>query len=310
MNWQHWQNGFENHLKLERTLSEHSISAYVSDLQKLVRYLEMSGGPSHPARVDRHMLSGFIRWVASLEVSASTQARIVSGIRAFFQYLDLEGVTESNPATVLEVPRISRKLPEVLSVHEIDRIIAAIDHSRVDGQRNRAIIETLYGCGLRVSELVNLKISDIQMEAWFIRVSGKGNKQRLVPVGREAMRQIRLYLEAGRHQTPARKGHEDYLFLNRFGRKLSREMIFQVVKNLAEKAGIKKSVSPHTFRHSFATHLVEGGADLRAVQDMLGHESITTTEIYTHLNREYLRENLISYHPRSARHSTHSPDEP
>jgi integrase/recombinase XerD len=299
MNWQHWQRGFESHLKLERTLSEHSIKAYLTDLQKLIRYTELQGGPAQPSGISGPMLTGFIRWIASLGVGARTQARIVSGIRAFFQYLVLEGVMDHNPATVLETPRMSRKLPEVLSLEEIERVIDAIDLSQPGSQRNRAIVETLYGCGLRVSELVNLKISDIQMDAAFVRVTGKGNKQRLVPIGREAMKHIRLYLQSARQQDPVKKGQEDYLFLNRFGSKLSREMVFQIIKGLAGKAGIKKTVSPHTFRHSFATHLVEGGADLRAVQDMLGHESITTTEIYTHLDREYLRENLISFHPRA-----------
>jgi integrase/recombinase XerD len=299
MTWQHWQRGFENHLKLERTLSEHSIKAYVADLHKLIRYVELQGGPAQPSGVSGAMLSGFIRWIASLGVGARTQARIVSGIRAFFQYLVLEGIMDHNPASVLETPRMSHKLPGVLSLEEIERIIAAIDLSLPAGQRNRAIVETLYGCGLRVSELVNLKISDIQMEAAFVRITGKGNKQRLVPVGREAMKHIRLYLQTTRHHQPIKKGHEDTLFLNRFGSTLSREMVFQIIRDLAGKAGIHKTVSPHTFRHSFATHLVEGGADLRAVQDMLGHESITTTEIYTHLNREYLRENLISFHPRA-----------
>lgn len=280
-------------------MSEHSIKAYLTDLHKLIRYTELQGGPAQPSGISRAMLTGFIRWIASLGVGARTQARIVSGIRAFFQYLVLEGVMDNNPATVLETPRMSRKLPEVLSLEEIERIIAAIDLSQPGGQRNRAIVETLYGCGLRVSELVNLKISDIQMDAAFVRVTGKGNKQRLVPIGREAMKHIRLYLQSARHQNPVKKGQEDCLFLNRFGSKLSREMVFQIIRGFAGKAGIKKTVSPHTFRHSFATHLVEGGADLRAVQDMLGHESITTTEIYTHLDREYLRENLISFHPRA-----------
>ncbi|MFO7998102.1 MAG: site-specific tyrosine recombinase XerD [Bacteroidales bacterium] len=301
MTWQHWQNGFKNHLKLERTLSEHSIKAYIADLQKLIQYIELVGGPSQPYAVSQSLLSDFVRWISALEIGARTQARIVSGIRAFFHYLVLEGVIQSNPARVLETPRLSQKLPEVLSVAEIDRIIAAIDMSREGGQRNRAIIETLYGSGLRVSELVHLKISDIQMDAAFIRVSGKGNKQRLVPLGRSAMKHIQLYLQASRNQVLPKKGSEDHLFLNRFGSGLSREMVFIIVKRLASEAGIKKTVSPHTFRHSFATHLVEGGADLRAVQDMLGHESITTTEIYTHLDREYLRENLMSFHPRSGK---------
>ena len=210
----------------------------------------------------------------------------------------MEKIVENNPARSLEGPRLSRRLPEVLSIHEIERIIAGIDRSRPQGQRNLAIIETLYGCGLRVSELVNLKLSDLQLKAEFIRITGKGNKQRLVPLGREAKKQILLYLEGPRSLVQPGRLQEDYLFLNRLGRKLTREMVFLIVKKLAREAGIGKNISPHTFRHSFATHLVEGGADLRAVQDMLGHESIITTEIYTHLDRDYLRENLVSFHPR------------
>jgi integrase/recombinase XerD len=298
MNWTHWKTGFENHLRLERSLSGHSIHAYVSDLQKLTRYLELAGQSAGPDKVGTEQLREFVRWVAMLGVCERTQARIISGIKAFYQYLLVEGIVENNPARSLEGPRLSRRLPEVLSIHEIERIIAGIDRSRPQGQRNLAIIETLYGCGLRVSELVNLKLSDLQLKAEFIRITGKGNKQRLVPLGREAKKQILLYLEGPRSLVQPGRLQEDYLFLNRLGRKLTREMVFLIVKKLAREAGIGKNISPHTFRHSFATHLVEGGADLRAVQDMLGHESIITTEIYTHLDRDYLRENLVSFHPR------------
>jgi integrase/recombinase XerD len=299
MQWRHWKIGFENYLRLERSLSPHSVSAYGTDLDKLVRYLEEKELQLSPSQIGQEHLSAFVAYVARLDVSARTQARIISGIRAFFQYLLMEDEIKSNPAKLLELPRMSRKLPETLSVKEIDRIIDAIDLSMPTGQRNRAIIETLYGCGLRVSELINLKISDIRFKEAFVRITGKGNKQRLVPIGTQAIKHIRLYMEGDRHGVPQVKSQNDILFLNKRGYRLSRVMVFHVVKSLAEAAGIKKQISPHTFRHSFATHLVEGGADLRAVQDMLGHESITTTEIYTHLDREYLRENLLSFHPRN-----------
>lgn len=299
MQWRHWQKGFESYLRLERSLSPHSISAYGSDLDKFVHYLEWQNLQLSPSQIGLEHLSAFVGYIASLGVSARTQARIISGIRAFFQYLLMEDEIKSNPAKLLDLPRMNRKLPETLSVSEIDRIIASIDMSMPTGQRNRAIIETLYGCGLRVSELINLKISDIQFREAFVRITGKGNKQRLVPIGGQAIKHIRQYMENDRHSVSFVKSQSDILFLNIRGCRLSRVMVFHIVKGLAEAAGIKKQISPHTFRHSFATHLVEGGADLRAVQDMLGHESITTTEIYTHLDREYLRENLLSYHPRS-----------
>ncbi len=299
MNWQSWLNGFRNYLRLERSLSDNSIEAYLTDTAKLLQYLEAKGEAKPPNKVAQSDLTGFVQWIGSLEVSQRTQARIISGIRAFFRYLLMEDVITLNPAANLEVPRMSRKLPEVLSIQDIEKIIEAIDMSGPHAHRNRAIIETLYGCGLRVSELVNLKISGINLREEFLVITGKGDKQRLVPLGSQARKHIMLYMDTERRQTPAIKGHEDFVFLNRLGRQLSRVMIFTLVKNLCRDAGINKTVSPHTFRHSFATHLVEGGADLRAVQDMLGHESITTTEIYTHLNREYLRENLLSFHPRA-----------
>ncbi len=299
MSWEIWKKGFANYLKLERSLSDHSIAAYLADVDKLVAYFGHIQQPTAPEQADAGMLSGFTAWLHSLGIGELTQARIISGVRAFYKYLLIEDAIDSNPAAAMETPRARRKLPGVLSVHEIQRMIAIIDLSKPYGQRNRAIIETLYGCGLRVSELLQLKISDLYAAEEYLRITGKGNKQRLVPIGREALRHIGLYLEGSRMQLAADRAYSDHLFLNRHGKSLSRVAIFNLVKELSRAAGIGKQVSPHTFRHSFATHLVEGGADLRAVQDMLGHESITTTEIYTHLSREYLRETLLSFHPRA-----------
>lgn len=301
MAWDQWLRAYENYLKLERSLSGNSIDAYKSDLSKLIVYLEQHTQARGPRSVTKTHLTSFNTWIGSTNLSARTQARIISGIRSFFQFLLMEDVIDTNPVNDMESPRLSRKLPEVLSVSEIDRMIQAIDMSAPESQRNKAIVETLYGCGLRVSELVNLRLSDIHIQSEFIRITGKGNKQRLVPIGHEALKSMQLYVNTSRHAIESHKGHEDILFLNRFGRKLSREMVFNIIKQLAKAAGIKKNVSPHTLRHSFATHLMEGGADLRAIQEMLGHESITTTEIYTHLDREYLRENLSFYHPRSGK---------
>lgn len=299
MNWESWIRGFADYLRLERSLSEHSVVAYVNDVQKLAGYFSLQGEHKSPVSIDQNDLLSFIAWVHKLGVSERTQARIISGVRAFYHYLMIEDAITGNPAANLDVPRIGRKLPEFLTVEEIERIIAAIDLSDPLGQRNRAIVETLYGCGLRVSELLQLKLSDMNTADEFIRVTGKGNKQRLVPIGREALKHISLYMENTRRTMTIARGFEDNLFLNRRGKTLSRVMVFTMIKELAKRAGIRKIISPHTFRHSFATHLVEGGADLRAVQDMLGHESITTTEIYTHLSREYLKENLLSFHPRA-----------
>ncbi len=299
MAWEQWLRAYENYLKLERSLSANSISAYKTDLAKLISFIELNDLKVGPESINRNHLASFNAWLGSSQLNARSQARIISGIRSFFQFLLMEDVVNTNPANDMGAPRLSRKLPEVLTVADIDRMTHAIDMSADDGQRNRAIIETLYGCGLRVSELVNLKLSEVHIQSEFVRITGKGNKQRLVPVGKEALKHIRLYVETSRIKMDVKKGYEDTLFLNRFGRKLSREMVFNIVKKLAKDAGIKKTVSPHTLRHSFATHLMEGGADLRAIQEMLGHESITTTEIYTHLDREYLRENLNFFHPRS-----------
>jgi len=297
MEWKTLIKEYEGFLKLEKGLSPNSISAYLSDINKLEQFLELKEMGGGPEELDREQLSQFLTWISELGLSARTQARILSGIKAFYHYLLMEDLIENDPTALLEGPRLDSKLPEVLSVEEIDRMMEGIDLSHPQGQRNKAMLETLYSCGLRVSELVELKISGIFRAEGFIRVIGKGDKERLVPVSPRAFKEIDLYLSE-RNALPIQTGHEDVLFLNRRGRMLTRNMVFTIIKELAGTAGIKKSVSPHTFRHSFATHLVEGGADLRAVQEMLGHESITTTEIYTHLDKAYLREAIISFHPR------------
>jgi integrase/recombinase XerD len=297
MEWKTLIKEYEGFLKLEKGLSSNSINAYLSDINKLEQFLELKETGSGPEELDREHLSQFLTWISELGLSARTQARILSGIKAFYHYLLIEDLIEKDPTALLEGPRLDSKLPEVLTVEEIDRMLDLIDLSHPQGRRNRAMLETLYSCGLRVSELVGLKISGIFRAEGFIRVIGKGDKERLVPVSPRALREIDLYLP-DRNALPIQTGHEDVLFLNRRGRMLTRNMVFTIIKELARDAGIQKSVSPHTFRHSFATHLVEGGADLRAVQEMLGHESITTTEIYTHLDKAYLREAIISFHPR------------
>ncbi|TVQ86852.1 MAG: site-specific tyrosine recombinase XerD [Bacteroidetes bacterium] len=299
MNWDRHIKNFEIHLRLERSLSTNSISAYLSDLHRLRQFLDYKGISPEVEKINRDDLTAFIQWSAQLGLSARSQARAVSGIKTFFKYLLLEDIIKKSPASLLNTPKLGRKLPEILSVIEIDRMISAIDLSQPHGQRNRAIVEVLYGSGLRVSECVELRISDVFFREEFLKVTGKGNKQRIIPLGSAAARQLKLYMDTTRKNITPKKGFEDHVFLNNRGSKISRVMVFLIIRELAEKAGIHKTISPHTLRHSFATHLVEGGADLRAVQDMLGHESITTTEIYTHLDREYLRENLISYHPRS-----------
>jgi integrase/recombinase XerD len=297
--WESYIKGFKSFLKLERSLSPNSIEAYVRDVGKLVQFLDYYNLQISPENVELKHLQDFLKWVNELGMSARSQARMISGIKTFYKYLLLEDVLKSSPAELLESPKVGRKLPDTLSTIEIDRIIEAIDLSKPEGGRNRAILETLYGCGLRVTELTELKISGIFFNEGFLKVIGKGNKERLVPLGSSAQKQILIYMREIRNHLSIGKGHEDILFLNKFGRKLSRVMIFYIIKDLAQKAGIRKTISPHTFRHSFATHLVEGGADLRAVQEMLGHASITTTEIYTHLDREYLRSNILQFHPRS-----------
>jgi integrase/recombinase XerD len=288
-------------LRIEKSLSENSVAAYLSDLDKLRAFLEITGQDVQPEILTHQHLKEFLIWIGEMGMSPRSQARIVSGIKSFFRYLVMEEEIVSDPAELLESPKPGRKLPVILHIEEIDRIIAAIDLSTYEGHRNKAIIETLYSCGLRVSELIDLRITNLFFKDGFIKVTGKGNKERLVPISNKAIHEIERYFEQSRnHMSPA-KGSENIVFLNRRGKKLSRVMIFILVKDLLQRAGINKQVSPHTFRHSFATHLVEGGADLRAVQEMLGHESILTTEIYTHLNREYLRDAIIRFHPRSGR---------
>ncbi len=305
MIWNNYIRAYKAFLRLEKSLSENSINAYVLDVEKLSQYLSFKNLKLKPQEIKLTHLQDFIKWINEMGLSARSQARIISGIKGFYKYLQLENEINFNPTELLESPRIGRKLPDVLSVNEIDKIIDAIDLSKPEGERNKAILETLYSCGLRVSELTNLKISNLYFKQGFIRITGKGNKERLVPIGSIAIKYINIYIKDIRTSISVKKGNEDILFLNRRGSQLSRVMIFTIIKNLAKKIGLKKRISPHTFRHSFATHLVEGGADLRAVQEMLGHESITTTEIYTHLNREYLRDVIMQYHPRSKKKDEH-----
>lgn len=302
MNWKVYTEGFKSFLQLERSLSPNSIEAYLRDVEKLEQFLGLKQYKLSPGQLQLEHFQEMMKWIAELGLSATSQARIISGIKAFYKYLLMENIINDDPTMLLEVPRIGRKLPTVLSDTEIDAILNAIDRSTPEGERNRAMLETLYSCGLRVSELVNLHISQLYLDDEFIRVIGKGDKERIVPIGSVAIKHIRLYLDTVRPKPgddKIRKGNEDILFLNKRGSKLTRVMVFTIIKTLAEKAGLQKKISPHTFRHSFATHLVENGADLRAVQEMLGHESITTTEIYTHLDRNYLRDVIIAYHPRS-----------
>lgn len=298
MDWNFILKEFEGFLKLEKGLSSNSITAYLTDIQKLMQYMELYQPDRELHELDPDQLHQFLVWIGELGLSARSQARILSGLKAFYRYLLMEAIIDKDPTLLLEGPKLGRKLPEVLSVEEIDRMMAGIDLSKPEGQRNKAMLEVLYSCGLRVSELVGLRISHIFRAEGFIRIIGKGDKERLVPVSQKALKEIDLYLP-DRNSLVIRPGQEDILFLNRRGGMLTRVMIFTIVRELAKVAGIRKSVSPHTFRHSFATHLVEGGADLRAVQEMLGHESIITTEIYTHLDREYLRDAILSFHPRS-----------
>lgn len=299
MPWKAEKQGFKSFLKLERSLSENSIEAYIHDIEKLTQFLEYKKYAFTPKELELKHFQEFLKWVNELGMNARTQARMISGIKSFYKYLLMENLVNNDPTTLLETPRIGRKLPDTLSVDDINKIIDAIDLSKPEGTRNKAMLETLYSSGLRVSELVNLKISGLFFNDGFIKVIGKGDKERLVPIGSVAIKHINLYKEQVRCHVIVKKGNEDFLFLNRRGSKLTREMVFTIIKQLITKTGLKKKVSPHTFRHSFATHLIEGGADLRAVQEMLGHESITTTEIYTHLDRDYLRSAIIQFHPRS-----------
>ncbi|AMS28200.1 integrase [Bacteroidetes bacterium UKL13-3] len=299
MNWTSYIKGFKAYLQLERSLSGNSIEAYVHDLEKLTQFLEIKGLNVAPEDIKLDVLREFVRWITELGMMPTSQARIISGIKAFYKYLMMEDLIKRNPAELLEAPKTSRKLPDTLNIDEIDNMLACIDMSKAEGMRNKAILETMFSCGLRVSETVTLKLSDIFYDEEYVKVIGKGNKERLVPIGSVALKAIKLYVEHVRVHIDAKTGNHDIVFLNSRGTKLSRVMIFYIIKKLAAQAGIKKTISPHTFRHSFATALVEAGADLRAVQQMLGHESITTTEIYTHIDREYLRDVITQFHPRS-----------
>jgi integrase/recombinase XerD len=297
LDWRSAIKGFRAYLKLEKGLSENSIEAYTRDIDKLEQYADAQN--LKPEAVSLSDLRQFITWVNELGMLASSQARVLSGVKSFYKYLLIEDIIKNDPAELLEAPKKQRKLPVVLSYQDIEKLLAAIDLSKPEGPRNKAIIEVLYSCGLRVSELTELKLSNLYLDIEFIKVFGKGSKERLVPIGGAAVKALAIWIEQVRVHIPVKKGEEDLVFLNRRGSRLSRVYVFILIKQLAEIAGIKKTISPHTLRHSFATHLVEGGADLRAVQEMLGHESITTTEIYTHLDREYLKEVITSFHPRN-----------
>lgn len=299
VSWDIYIQEYENYLKLERSLSANSVEAYTRDVVKLKQFLALSEKEISPLQVTTVELQDLIEWINELGMSAFSQARIISGLKSFYKFLLYEGELDTDPTELLEAPKLGRKLPDTLSIEEIDEILGAIDHSTPEGSRNRAMLETLYSSGLRVSELIGLKISNVHFEVGFLRVFGKGNKERLVPIGRAALKFINIYRDEVRSHIEVKHGHESFLFLNRRGRQLTRQMIFTIIRDLVAKAGIQKTISPHTFRHSFATHLIEGGADLRAVQEMLGHESITTTEIYTHLDRDYLRQVIQEFHPRS-----------
>ena len=299
MDWQPSLRGFKAYLKLERSLSANTIEAYLRDVGKLLQFFMSRSEEKDPVKVTTNDLKDFLVWVNELGMIPPTQARVLSGLKAFFKYLVLENRIEIDPSALLESPKTTRKLPDTLNILEINALIDAIDLSKPEGMRNKAMLETLYGSGLRVSELTGLKISNLHLDIEFIKILGKGNKERLVPIGSEAIKFLRIFLDEIRVHIPVKPGKEDFVFLNRRGSPISRVMVFLIIKDLAKAAGITKNISPHTFRHSFATHLIEGGADLRAVQEMLGHESITTTEIYTHLDRDYLRETIVQFHPRS-----------
>jgi integrase/recombinase XerD len=295
--WEIHKKGFKAYLQLEKSLSENSVEAYVHDLEKLTQFLVQNGLEKNPKEIELRDLENFVKWINELGMTASSQARIISGLRSFYKFCLQEQISLTDPTALLEAPKLAKHLPDTLSFGEIEKILSAIDMSLPEGVRNKAIIETLYSCGLRVSELVNLKLSCLYFNEGYVRITGKGDKERLVPIGDSAIKYIEIYLQNIRVHLSIKTGNEDVVFLNKRGTKLSRVMIFMIIKDLAKKAAITKKISPHTFRHSFATHLVEGGADLRAVQEMLGHESITTTEIYTHLDREYLRDTLQQFHP-------------
>lgn len=303
MKWSQAIKQFGHYLKIERSLSGNSVEAYLHDIAKFHGFLMLSFPQIQPKEVSALHLREFIESLNNEKFTPFSQARILSGLKAFFKYLIFEEEIGNDPSALIEGPKLGRKLPDTLSYHEIQNLLDAVDLSTPEGTRNRAMLETLYSSGLRVSELVDLRLTNVFTDIGFLKIIGKGNKERLVPIGKPALKHIRLYIEHIRNHLAIKPGHENFLFLNRRGAKLTRVMIFTIIKNLALSIGLKKKISPHTFRHSFATHLIEGGADLRAVQEMLGHESITTTEIYTHLDRDFLRQTLIDYHPRSDRRS-------
>ena len=295
--WEIYKKGFKAYLQLEKSLSENSVEAYLRDIDKLTQFLSINDSDKNPSQIVLHDLENFVHWISTFGMSAASQSRIVSGLRSFYKYCIQEQISKTDPTSLLETPKLAKHLPDILSFTEIEAISNAVDVSTQEGARNKAIIETLYSCGLRVTELINLRLSCLYFDVGYIRIIGKGDKERLVPVGSFAIKFVKIYIQEVRKNIHIIPGNENFVFLNKRGSKLSRVMIFLIIKDAAKKAGITKNISPHTFRHSFATHLVEGGADLRAVQEMLGHESITTTEIYTHLNREYLRETLQQFHP-------------
>ena len=298
MNWKSYIKNYESYLKIERGLSKNSIDNYVFDIEKLCNFLEENNIEISPIAIQEETIQQFI-YTVSKTVNPRSQARTISGLKSFFSYLIFEDYRQSNPMELIETPRLGRKLPDTLNLEDIDKLIAAVDLTLKEGERNRAMLETLYACGLRVSELTTLKISDLFFEEGFIKITGKGNKQRFVPISSHTQKYIEIYKNTDRNLLPIQKGHEDTLFLNRRGRQLTRAMIFTIIKNLAFEIDLNKTISPHTFRHSFATHLLENGADLRSIQLMLGHESITTTEIYMHVDRKHLSQVLESFHPRS-----------
>jgi integrase/recombinase XerD len=295
--WNSYKKGFMMHLQLEKSLSPNTVEAYSLDLEKLIQFVLAKDIQGGPASITLQHLQEYLKWITELGMSERTQSRIISGIKSFYKFCIQEQITTTDPTELLSAPKLKKVLPDTLTFEEIEQLIQQIDLSKLEGQRNKAMLETLYSCGLRVSELTSLKISHLYLDIGFVRVIGKGDKERLIPIGSDAIKHILIYLKEVRVHVETKKGHEDILFLNRRGAALTRVMIFYIIKDLALKAGITKIISPHTFRHSFATHLVEGGADLRAVQEMLGHESITTTEIYTHMDRNFLRDTLNKYHP-------------
>lgn len=295
--WEVYKKGFLVHLQLEKSLSMNTIQAYGLDLEKLIQFIEIKGEKKGPDQITLQDLQEYIKWIAELGMSERSQARIISGIKSFYKYCLQEEIIKKDPTELLSSPKLKRALPDTLTFEEIESIILQIDLSKPEGMRNKAMLETLYSCGMRVSEIINLKKSNLYLDVGFVRVIGKGDKERLIPIGAAAVKYLQIYLQEVRVHVEIAKGAEDVVFLNRRGNKLSRVMVFYIIKELAQKANVQKNISPHTFRHSFATHLVEGGADLRAVQEMLGHESITTTEIYTHLDRNFLRETLKKFHP-------------